>query len=309
MLRSLQRLYRRALTSTGTALLRVGGSRIDNHLAYLVGRAPAYYDTRVVPLGDDTALALLHGRILIYVDTRGADLAPHVMMFGIWEPSYTQLFQRLIRPGDTVLDIGAHHGVYTLIGAFATGAGGRLHAFEPNPRFAGLLRRSIAANGLGGIATLHEAAVGAEAAETELRWQWDYGGGGHLAIAGRRGNPALERSPVQVVALDEVFPDPAFTVDVIKMDVEGTETFAVRGMRALLARSPRVRLMLEFAPQMLAGHGGPAPELVQELGALGFRFWSIGDNAALAPIAPEALAAETTGIRNILAARGDPFAA
>jgi FkbM family methyltransferase len=229
------------------------------------------------------------------------------MMFGVWEPNYTEVFTRLIRPGDTVLDLGAHLGVYALLGAAATGPTGRLHAFEPNARFASLLARSLAVNGFGGFAQVHQVAVGAAAGETELRYSWEWGGGGHLAVGPRPSN--VDAQPCRIVALDEMFPDPAFTVDVIKMDVEGTETFALRGMRGLLGRSPRARIMFEFAPQMLAGHGTGAAELIGLLGELGFRFWSIGGDAGLTEETPATLAAKTDGVVNILASRGAPFAA
>jgi hypothetical protein len=92
---------------------------------------------------------------------------------------------------------------------------------------------------------------------------------------------------------------------VVKMDVEGTEGRALRGMRGLLARSPEARLMLEFAPAMMTAQGvGPAV-VVEELAGLGFRFWSIEGGAPRA-IAAEALAATGAAVQNILACRRDP---
>ena len=279
--------------------------RLEEAIAFFAQRSNPYHHTNPVYLGDHTVLALLHGRLPMYLDSRGTDLAPHIMMFGVWEPNYTQVYTRLIRPGDTVLDIGAHLGVYALLGAAATGPTGRVHAFEPNARFATLLARSLAVNGFPGFAKVHQVAVGAAAGETELRYSWEWGGGGHLAVGQRA--PGQDAQPCRVVALDEMFPDPTFTVDVIKMDVEGTETFALRGMRGLLARSPRVRIMFEFAPQMLAGHGSGAAELIALLSELGFRFWSIGADSSLTEEPAAVLAAKADGVVNILASRGDPF--
>jgi FkbM family methyltransferase len=295
--------------SAGGRAATLGGvpRRLEEAIAFFATRSNPYHHTNPVYLGDNTVLALLHGRLPMYLDSRGTDLAPHVMMFGVWEPNYTQVFTRLIRPGDTVFDIGAHLGVYALLGAAATGVGGTLHAFEPNARFATLLARSLAVNGFGEFAKIHQVAVGAAAGETELRYSWEWGGGGHLAAGPRPSG--VDAQPCRVVALDEMFPDPAFTVDVIKMDVEGTETFALRGMRDLLGRSPRVRIMFEFAPQMLTGHGSGAAELIGLLGELGFRFWSIGLDSSLAEETAAALAAKTDGVVNILASRTEPFAA
>jgi FkbM family methyltransferase len=282
--------------------------RLEETVAYFAQRSNPLHYTQPVYIGDHTVLALLHGRLMMYLDTRGNDLAPHVMMFGHWEPSYTRLFLRLIRPGDTVLDIGAHLGVYAVLAAAATGAGGKVHAFEPNSRFASLLGRSLAVNGFAGHASVHNLAVGAEEGMTELRFSWAFAGGGHLATGAPR-HDSLEGEPCRVVALDEMFADPSFRADVIKMDVEGTETQAVQGMTQLLARSPRVRVMFEFAPQLLAAHGSGAAALIGLFDRLGFAFWNIEADSSLTPVPAADLAARRDGLVNILASRGDPFAA
>ena len=282
--------------------------RLEESVAYFAHRSNPIRYTATAYLGDNTVLAVLQNHYMMFLDTRGTDLAPHVMMFGIWEPNYTQLFQRLIRPGDTVFDIGAHLGVYAVLASASTGPTGKVHAFEPNGRFASLLARSLAVNGFSGFAEIHNVAVGAEEGQAELRFSWEFAGGGHLATGLGPRAASLEGRPCRVVALDDMFPDAATTVDVIKIDVEGTETFAMRGMQRLLARSPRVRIMFEFAPELLRAHGTSAGELIGFLGSLGFRFWNINADASLTPEAAEALAARVDGLVNILASRGDPEA-
>ena len=281
--------------------------RLEEAISYFAARSNPYHHTNPVYLGDHTVLALLHGRYPMYLDTRGVDLAPFVMLFGIWEQNYTTLFTRLIRPGDTVLDLGAHLGVYALLGAAATGPTGQVHAFEPNTRFAQLLGKSLATNGFSPYSRIHTVAVGAEAGETELRYSWEWAGGGHLAVGPR--DASLVGETCRIVALDEMFSDPSFTIDVMKIDVEGTETFAIRGMTRLLARSPRARIMFEFSPGMLAAHGSSAGELIRLFQQLGFRFWNIEPDSSLTAASAETLAAKTDGIVNMLASRGDPLSA
>ncbi|PWS37010.1 hypothetical protein DFH01_09015 [Falsiroseomonas bella] len=308
MLKRILRRRRPPAPATAEAVVGIA-RRMEEGFAHLAGRSNPFHYTATAYLGDNTILALLHGRIMMYLDTRGTDLAPHIMMFGIWEPNYTQLFQRLIRPGDTVFDIGAHLGVYALLGCVSAGTTGRVHAFEPNPRFAGLLGRSLAVNGFKGFATVHNLAVGAAEGTSQLRFSWEYSGGGHLATPRGRVAPGIEIVPCRVAALDDLFPDPAFTVDVMKMDVEGTETQAVRGMAGLLARSPRVRILFEFAPGLQKAHGSSAAELIGLLEGMGFSFWTVGDDSGITPVPAADLAARTGDIVNILAARSDPFAA
>jgi len=299
MLRRLLGLRRR---SKQAALPR----RLEEAIAYFAGRTNPHHYARSAYLGDHTALALLEGRLPIYLDTRGTDVAPHIMMFGIWEQNYTRLFQRLVQPGDTVLDLGAQLGVYTLLACASAGPSGRVHGFEPNPRFASLLQRSLAVNGFAGFATAHNLAVGAAEGRTELFFNWEYAGGGHLATTSVPAPSGGERASCRVVALDELFPDPDFTVDVVKMDIEGSETFALQGMQNLLRRSPQVRVMFEFAPGMLAGHGSSAADLIGLFAGLGFRFWEIAADSSLLPVAAAELAEQREGVVNILASREDP---
>jgi FkbM family methyltransferase len=265
--------------------------------------------SRSVYLGENTALAMLEGRLPIYVDTRSTDIAPHLLLTGSWEPEELRAFRRLLRPGDLALDLGAHVGVYALSAAEVVGPAGRVHAFEPNPRSAGLLRRSLAVNGFAGFAEVHLLAAGAAAGASTMMIRPEMEGGGFLDRATPSVVPradGFQTLTVQVVALDTLFPDPATRLGVAKLDIEGMEGQALLGMRRLLERSPEARLMLEWAPAMLAGQGMPGPELVAFLQGLGFRFWRIGPDAALEPLPGTELAGLSEGIRNIVAARGEP---
>jgi len=257
-------------------------------------------------LGDHTALTTLEGRMMMFVDTRDNDVAPSLLLRGLWEPEATSLFKRLIRPGATVLDIGANQGVYTLLAARAVGPTGRVHAFEPNRRYCELIERSLAVNGFKAQTSIHNLALGETAGETELVFSWAWGGGAHLAVEAMAAVPEQERQPCRIAALDEMFADPGFTVDVIKMDIEGAEARALRGMWRLLERSPEVRVIFEFAPELLALHGVGAAEMIHLLRELGFHFWSIGGASRLTAISAESLAEATDGLRNMLAARGTP---
>src|SRR5262245_30307870 len=49
------------------------------------------------------------------------------------EPRTRALFARILRPGDTYLDVGAHVGLHTLVAGRLVGPGGRVIAVEPQP--------------------------------------------------------------------------------------------------------------------------------------------------------------------------------
>lgn len=279
--------------------------RLEEAIAYFAVRSNRLVDSQSAYLGDHTAITFLENGIRILVDTRSIDIGIHLLTLGRWETAYTNLFSRLVKPGDTVLDLGANHGVYALLAAQIVGPTGRVDAFEPNPRLAKLVDLSLRLNGFGGWAQVHAVGASEQAGTARLVFNDNFSGGGAVALAGSAdgGRPGVDCS---LVVLDEMFADPAWRPDVIKMDVEGHEGRALRGMRRMLERSPGVRIMMEFVPDMMARSGVLATEVAAMLGGIGLRPWMIGHDGALTGTDWDTLIAEASGIQNILVARDEP---
>ncbi len=275
-------------------------ARIEEIAGYYGARVNHLVGSQSVYLGDHTALTFLESGHRIYVDTRSVDIGSHLLMYGRWEDNYAQAFKRLIKSGETVFDLGANHGFYTLLAAASTGPAGKVHSFEANPRFAQLANMSAQVNGFGGYVKVHQVAVGQKEGEAVLSFNHEFSGGGSL-FGGRH----QETVACRVVSLDEMFPAPEFLVDVIKMDIEGAEGQALFGMRKLLERSVNVRIMLEFAPEMLLGSGVTPAEAIGLLRELGFRAWEIDAESNLHQADLESLAKATNGLQNLVFSRAD----
>jgi FkbM family methyltransferase len=271
-------------------------------------------------LGDHRALTYLRNGQKIFVDTRSVDIGTHVLLGGTWEANYMAAFARQIRAGDTVLDIGANHGIYALAAGAQVGPRGRVYAFEASRHFSELIRASISVNGLDDVVTIINAAVAASTGEAVLGFDDQWSGRGHLvapADTGAIAPPAvpeplpqplglpeeLRKEAVRCVALDDYFADPAFTIDAIKMDIEGAEGIALQGMARLLERSPAVRIMMEFCPLMMSRFACDAADTIAMLDAGGFMCWTINPDSSLAPARWQALLESPDMIRNVLASR------
>jgi FkbM family methyltransferase len=271
-------------------------------------------------LGDHRALTYLRNGQKIFVDTRSVDIGTHMLLGGTWEANYMAAFARQIHPGDTVLDIGANHGIYALAAGLQVGANGHVYAFEASRHFSALIRASISINGLDGVVSIINAAVAASTGEAVLNFNEQWSGGGHLASSSdAEGSPTLggvQHLPaplglprtsmtetVQCVALDEYFSDPAMTIDVMKMDIEGAEGLALKGMAALLERSRRIRIMMEFSPRMMSNFECNATHAVAMLEAGGFMCWTINSDSSLAPSRWPSLLESPDTIRNIVVSR------
>jgi len=278
--------------------------------AYNQGLQETYF-SQASYLGDHRALTRLRTGQLIYVDTRSVDIASHLMFGGRWEPNYTGAFERLLRPGNIVLDIGANHGVYALLAAARVAPNGHVYAFEASQDFCELIRASISVNGLDRTITLENRAVADRAFETTLNTDLQMSGGGHLVAEGHAEPAAtsahgIKSQTVKCVALDAYFSDPAQRIDVIKMDIEGAEGLALKGMENLVGRSPNLKIMMEFCPLMLSRFSYNAEFVIDFLRSREFMCWTINPDSSLAPARWESLLAIPDAIQNVVISRQSP---
>src|SRR5437016_2911036 len=68
------------------------------------------------------------------------------LLAGTFEKEELAFVERFLQPGMTVLDLGAHHGLYTLLASKCVGPSGRVFSFEPSPRERRALRLHLALN-------------------------------------------------------------------------------------------------------------------------------------------------------------------
>jgi len=278
--------------------------------AYNQGLQEAFFSLATY-LGDNRALTRMRSGQLIYVDTRSVDIASHLMFGGRWEAHYTAAFERLIRPGNIVLDIGANHGVYALLAAARVAPNGHVYAFEASQDFCELIRASISVNGFDRLITLEHRAVADREFETTLSTDVQMSGGGHLVAEGHAEPPAtsargIKSETVRCIALDDYFSDPKQRLDVIKMDIEGAEGLALKGMANLIGRSPNLKIMMEFCPLLLSRFPHNAEFVIDFFKSREFMCWTINPDSSFAPARWESLLAVPDAIQNVLISRQSP---
>ncbi len=204
----------------------------------------------VVNVDPRTAVCRVLGRYKMYVDLRDRGFTPHLMFEGYWEYWLTSFIWRNVKPGQVALDLGANHGYYAILFADLVGAAGRVHAFEPNPRMVELLRDNVAVNGFWHAIAVHAAAAGdQDTADQPLLVPVYDPKNARMIPAGHANPDALddrhELHRVPMVTLDSAVAGPAHFV---KIDIEGGEDAAWRGMQGLIARSPEIGILMEFNP-------------------------------------------------------------
>jgi FkbM family methyltransferase len=164
-----------------------------------------------------------------------------------YEPGIAAIFDRYVKPGMAVVDIGANIGCLTMLLASLVEPSGLVVAVEPNPENIKLLEASRRVNDFDQILII-QAAAGRQTGLLALNVSHSNGMTGELpgnldAIFGSR--------PVPCFALDTVLPKDR-PINLVKMDTEGAELNALIGLSATIDRDRPV-IVSEFSPGMLPG--------------------------------------------------------
>jgi FkbM family methyltransferase len=170
------------------------------------------------------------------------------------EPGTRKVLTRLLAPGMMFVDVGAHVGLLTLAGARAVGPHGRVLALEPTPATFELLVRALAINGVGGRVLAQCLACGARRERRAFHLATVLGHSSLLAPTPGSSEQVARVIEVDVVLLDDIVPA-GNCVDVVKIDVEGTELDVLAGMTRIIRESPDLAIIAEFGPAHLARAG------------------------------------------------------
>jgi len=157
-----------------------------------------------------------------------------------YEPQYVSVFRKLVRPGDTVFDVGANIGFYTVLFSAWVGPRGRVVAYEPDPANLKLLRRNLQLNDCQNV-IVSPIALSNEPGSEPFSLDHITRATGHLGRGSTYGSATFGTGQEALITVvtstldDEVrkFGAP----DLIKMDIEGGEHNALAGGFDLLRGS------------------------------------------------------------------------
>lgn len=206
------------------------------------------------------------------------DLRDHVQrqiwFNGAYEPIETYLFSQLLEPGMTVLDVGANVGQYTLIASTAVGPTGQVHSFEPVPATFARLLEHVELDRLTNV-RLNRAALWSKDEPLNL--------GLALESADNAGSYSVGSAEVEETAVSALgirletyaLAEKIERLDLIKMDIEGAELFALHGGRSLLDRFHPV-ILLEVNREALRKLNTDPESLWRFVDDMGYRAWRIG---------------------------------
>ena len=187
-----------------------------------------------------------------------------IYRWGSWEYEVTKCFNALVKPGMTVVDVGANLGYYTLLAARRVGPSGRVIAFEPIPEARRRLEENLALNGYRNV-TISPVALFSRDTPMVLGRPFE-----DSRLLPETRHPSDGDLEVTCARFDAIRQDVGIgAVDVVKMDVEGAEMDVLLGMTETLSRS-RPSLLLEVHASALTGFGHTAAHVTGWLQDLGY---------------------------------------
>jgi FkbM family methyltransferase len=245
--------------------------------------AAAAHSTAAAYVGAGRLLAPHPHWPFIYLDA-DEPLATPPALLQRYEPAVRAALERLVRPGDTVVEAGAGQGYHTLTLAALVGPAGAVLALEPDPRPARFLSQSLRCNGLRHLVGLRQAAACDENGVRPLHLGPDGCTALNSLLPRPDGGPTVE---VETVRLDDLFTREGLRPDFVRLDVAGAEGQALAGMWEYLQTAPDVRVLFPFAAEAVRRAGGlPPAELLGRLEGIGLRFWAVAEDGAFTPLAP-----------------------
>jgi FkbM family methyltransferase len=197
-------------------------------------------------------------------------ILPAIRASGVWEPDESEYLRNHLRPGMTVLDVGANVGYTALVMSESVGESGLVIALEPEPLNFILMCSNIKQKAAGNVLPIH-AAAGEKTGSTTLLRSPD-NAGDHRTAPHPMGIAAVD---VPVVALDDLVPV-NLGVDFVFVDAQGYDHRIVRGMGSIVERS-KPPMMLEFWPVGILGLGDDPDLVLEEYRELGYRIRLLPD--------------------------------
>jgi FkbM family methyltransferase len=162
------------------------------------------------------------------------------------------LFESEIDQRSIVLDIGANIGLYTLIAAKHAE---KVYSFEPDRISFLNLKKNVEANTCKNVLLVNKAVsdkTGRAPFSSYSKYPLDRG---IVHLVTKSDETHQPYTIVDTVTLDEFFIDKPNKIDIVKMDVEGLEFEALKGMRNLINTNKCIKFFLEFNPYTLTRHG------------------------------------------------------
>jgi FkbM family methyltransferase len=176
------------------------------------------------------------------------------IFYRTFEKQEIEIFQRLIKPGMLMVDVGANIGLYSLIASKILGSSGRVYSYEPSKESYLRFLENIENNHINNVQAINKGLSDSSNADLVLMQDNDCGDAERYIINHSDGENTLKNDTneigmgekISVESLDESLTKfNERKVDFIKIDTEGYEYFVLKGSMNILSQNPDVIILME----------------------------------------------------------------
>lgn len=192
-------------------------------------------------------------------------------LFGQFEPEEIKLIKKIIRPGDTFVDVGANIGYHTVIAAKTVGPKGQVHAIEPFSSNVNLIKKNIIANNLSNV-QVHPIVTGHQNKTVMLNAYSDYA---YNSLYKLDRQTFYNQIKVPMKKIDTLVENLHIkNIKLIKIDVEGAELRVLQGARETLV-SQKPDIICEIEDSNLTTQRHTVKSVIKYIYSLGYHGYQI----------------------------------
>lgn len=215
--------------------------------------------------------------------------------FTEFEPSVQHAIRLHLKTGMVAIDCGVNVGLHSLLMAMAVGSEGSVIGIEAHPKLAEAASKTLKLNGLGRQYRMIQNVLADKECEV------DFFIAEHSPISSLFPSDDSPTHPAKIkqTTLDHEVP-PGSQVDLIKLDIEGAEHLAWRGMSRVLAENPNIVIIMEWSSTHMERSNVRGQDFLKEIAAAGFSGWILRDDFPSEPLSLDVSAVDELNGVNLL---------
>jgi FkbM family methyltransferase len=240
-----------------------------------------YFLSLLKRTGNDhkTYLKKIHNGLLMEVNSQDL-LQQQILWYGFYEKKYIVTWERMIQKDSIVLDIGANIGYYSLV-ASKKALDGHVYAFEPTSTAFEQLQKNIALNKFENVSAFKTAVFDSSGERTLFISEKTNSGMGGLTQPVNFTGKTEEVNTTQIDDWMEI--QKPGRIDFIKIDIEGAELNALKGMSKLLEKY-QPTIFIEIFDPLLTRFGHDHIEIYKLLNDLDYQAFDLDRKGQLVPL-------------------------
>jgi FkbM family methyltransferase len=217
------------------------GSRVVRSLCFHTGDQISIKDPAAVRTASTDFGSLLSVRL-------DEHIFRHIYFHGEYDPETSQLLQKLVKPGQIWLDVGGNVGFFTMLLSRGVGDTGRVYVFEPNPAMVERIHASLTLNRATNVELVPQAV--SNESHHEISFYVPIGDGHNSgrasAVKFEDLSSSVKEVKVSTTSLDDYLERSNVKPDFMKIDIEGFEINAFRGMERTMRNNPPKLIISEL---------------------------------------------------------------